>query len=59
MSKEFETIEQPLMVEIIRRRQMPHLRPLSEAAPHFDVLNCVYLLFVSKLFILMAQNCFL
>jgi hypothetical protein len=40
MSKEFETIEQPLMVEIIRRRQMPPLRPLSESLPHFDILNC-------------------
>lgn len=39
MSKEFETIEQPLMVEIIRRRQMPSVRPLSEAQI-FDVLNC-------------------
>lgn len=34
MSKEFETIAQPLMVEIIRRRQMPVVRPLME--PHFD-----------------------
>uniref|UniRef100_T1JJ12 BTB domain-containing protein n=1 Tax=Strigamia maritima TaxID=126957 RepID=T1JJ12_STRMM len=30
MSKEFETLDQPLMVEIIRRRQMPQIRPLSE-----------------------------
>ncbi|XP_023228319.1 leucine-zipper-like transcriptional regulator 1 [Centruroides sculpturatus] len=34
MSKEFETIAQPLMVEIIRRRQMPVVRPLME--PQFD-----------------------
>jgi len=40
MSREFETIEQPLMVEIIRRRQMPHRRPLSEPLPQFDILNC-------------------
>lgn len=39
MSKEFETIEQPLMVEIIRRRQKPPIRPLSEAQL-FDILNC-------------------
>jgi len=31
MSKEFETLEQPLMVEIIRRRQTPQLRSLQEA----------------------------
>nr|XP_037271803.1 LOW QUALITY PROTEIN: leucine-zipper-like transcriptional regulator 1 [Rhipicephalus microplus] len=34
MSKEFETIAQPLMVEIIRRRQMPAVRSLLE--PMFD-----------------------
>ncbi|EEC15876.1 lztr-1, putative, partial [Ixodes scapularis] len=34
MSKEFETIAQPLMVEIIRRRQMPSVRSLQE--PLFD-----------------------
>jgi hypothetical protein len=34
MSKEFETLEQPLMVEIIRRRQMPQMRSLLE--PQFD-----------------------
>lgn len=34
MSKEFETIAQPLMVEIIRRRQMPSVRSLLE--PLFD-----------------------
>ena len=30
MSKEFETLDQPLMVEIIRRRQTPSLRSLHE-----------------------------
>jgi len=30
MSKEFETLDQPLMVEIIRRRQTPQLRSLME-----------------------------
>ena len=30
MSKEFETLDQPLMVEIIRRRQTPQLRSLQE-----------------------------
>jgi len=30
MSKEFETLDQPLMVEIIRRRQSPQLRSLME-----------------------------
>ena len=34
MSQEFETIDQPLMVEIIRRRQMPQVRMLAE--PHID-----------------------
>ncbi|XP_067650775.1 leucine-zipper-like transcriptional regulator 1 [Haliotis asinina] len=29
MSKEFETLDQPLMVEIIRRRQQPHQRMLE------------------------------
>ena len=32
MSKEFETLDQPLMVEIIRRRQAPQLRSLQEGA---------------------------
>jgi len=32
MSKEFESLEQPLMVEIIRRRQTPQLRSLQEGA---------------------------
>ena len=32
MSKEFETLDQPLMVEIIRRRQTPQLRSLQEEA---------------------------
>ena len=32
MSKEFETLDQPLMVEIIRRRQTPQLRSLQEGA---------------------------
>jgi len=34
MSNEFESLDQPLMVEIIRRRQMPHVRPTVE--PQFD-----------------------
>ncbi len=34
MSKEFETLDQPLMVEIIRRRQIPHVRNVVE--PQFD-----------------------
>ncbi|GFV26886.1 leucine-zipper-like transcriptional regulator 1 [Trichonephila clavipes] len=34
MSKEFEIIAQPLMVEIIRRKQIPSVRSLME--PHFD-----------------------
>lgn len=33
MSREFETLEQPLMVEIIRRKQMPPSRSLSEPHP--------------------------
>ena len=36
MSKEFETLDQPLMVEIIRRRQRPATRPLCEQ-PHVDI----------------------
>merc|ERR1719500_2461028 len=32
MSKEFETLDQPLMVEIIRRRQTPQRRSLQEDA---------------------------
>ncbi|XP_046453722.1 leucine-zipper-like transcriptional regulator 1 [Daphnia pulex] len=34
MSNEFETLDQPLMVEIIRRRQVPHVRVPVE--PQFD-----------------------
>ncbi|XP_053375125.1 leucine-zipper-like transcriptional regulator 1 [Mercenaria mercenaria] len=34
MSEEFETLEQTLMVEIIRRKTQPHHRSLAE--PHFD-----------------------
>lgn len=37
MSKEFETIAQPLMVDIIRRRQMPAVRSLME--PQFDTVG--------------------
>lgn len=37
MSKEFETIAQPLMVEIIRRRQVPAVRSLME--PQFDTVG--------------------
>ena len=35
MSNEFETLDQPLMVEIIRRRQMPHVRAPIET-PQYD-----------------------
>ena len=34
MSQEFETLSQPLMVEIVRRRQVPVVRPLAD--PQFD-----------------------
>ena len=36
MSKEFETLDQPLMVEIIRRRQSPPLRSLQEDLKEID-----------------------
>ena len=36
MSKEFETLDQPLMVEIIRRRQTPPLRSLQEELKEID-----------------------
>lgn len=31
MSREFETLDQPLMVEIIRRKQLPALKKAQEA----------------------------
>ena len=34
MSSEFETLAQPLMVEIVRRRQLPAVRPPAD--PQFD-----------------------
>ncbi|XP_054279790.1 leucine-zipper-like transcriptional regulator 1 [Macrosteles quadrilineatus] len=34
MSKDFETLEKSLMVEVIRRQRMPHIRTLLE--PQFD-----------------------
>ena len=34
MSSEFESLAQPLMVEIVRRRQLPAARPLAD--PQFD-----------------------
>lgn len=34
MSKEFEMLDKPLMVEIIRRKQMPQMRSLQE--PQFE-----------------------
>jgi hypothetical protein len=37
MSKEFETLDQPLMVEIIRRRQAPQLRSLQEGVTQEQV----------------------
>ncbi|KAK2169086.1 hypothetical protein LSH36_12g10021 [Paralvinella palmiformis] len=39
MSQEFETLDRVLMVQIVRRRQMPSVRPPSETV-HFDVVNC-------------------
>ena len=39
MSKEFETLDQPLMVEIIRRRQTPQLRSLQEEFNRTEVGN--------------------
>ncbi|GAB6032197.1 Leucine-zipper-like transcriptional regulator 1 [Chamberlinius hualienensis] len=33
MSKEFETIDQPLMVEIVRRREMPQSKPFVDLQP--------------------------
>jgi len=39
MSKEFETLDQPLMVEIIRRRQTPQLRSLQEEFNRAEVGN--------------------
>ncbi|XP_074641626.1 leucine-zipper-like transcriptional regulator 1 [Tubulanus polymorphus] len=38
MSKDFETLDQPLMVEIIRRKQLLTVRPLPE--PHTDYISC-------------------
>ncbi|ELT93946.1 hypothetical protein CAPTEDRAFT_218846 [Capitella teleta] len=38
MSKEFEFLEQPLMVQIIRRKQLPPVRPLSDIH-HIDLLS--------------------
>ncbi|XP_006811985.1 leucine-zipper-like transcriptional regulator 1 [Saccoglossus kowalevskii] len=37
MSKEFESLVQPLMVEIIRRRQLPPTKPPPE--PHIDAVK--------------------
>lgn len=42
MSNEFETLDQPLMVEIIRRRQVPHVRAPVE--PQFDNTGTLLLL---------------
>jgi len=39
MSEEFETLDQPLMVEIIRRRQTPQLRSLQEEFNRTEVGN--------------------
>jgi len=41
MSKEFETLDQPLMVEIIRRRQTPQLRSLQEEFNRTEVGNTI------------------
>lgn len=37
MTHEFETVERELMVDIIRRRQMPQIRQLLE--PHFETVR--------------------
>lgn len=34
MSREFETLEQPLMVEIIRRKQLPQVKKNQEGLHH-------------------------
>ncbi len=39
MSSEFETLDQPLMVEIIRRRQTPHVRSAIEPVYDFTGIN--------------------
>lgn len=36
MSQEFETLDQPLMVEIIRRKQLPQIKRAQEALHPFD-----------------------
>jgi hypothetical protein len=41
MSREFETLEQPLMVEIIRRKQLPQIKKSQEnqLLPHHSNLS--------------------
>ena len=54
MSNEFENLDQPLMVEIIRRRQMPHVRPTVE--PQFDSPGNLNDLLHSTIVILITGN---
>lgn len=46
MTHEFETVERELMVDIIRRRQMPQIRQLLE--PHFETV-CSSIFFLDSL----------
>ena len=42
MSKDFESLDQPLMVQIIRRKELPPVKYFLE--PHCDNINSKYLL---------------
>ena len=39
MSKDFESLEQPLMVQIIRRRELPTMRYMQEPHSHSTLEN--------------------
>ena len=40
MSKDFESLDQPLMVQIIRRKELPPVKYFLE--PHCDNINSKY-----------------
>lgn len=48
MSKEFESVEKDLIIEIVRRKQMPQIRQLLE--PHFESVSTKHFHSSSKIF---------
>jgi hypothetical protein len=56
MSKEFETLEQPLMVEIIRRQQQQTPQSRSQVEPQFESIGMYYGVQLSFIYSLVSSK---